>query len=201
MNRYRKNIKQKLLLLFILYAFSGYSQQLEFMGYPIHSPIRDFSNVLTAHGFKDRYTSGDLAHQCWDGGDFWKQKNCNVRLFAQDNVHVDLIEVTISPTNFKTPDEYTNTVAELVSDLSNKYGQCAFETLDVEQEKDIFFHPPHLKEEDVFYVMTWSCNNGELKVGVCSNRVYAVLIKYKSVEYINRNKEAVRFKGQGASDL
>lgn len=192
-------IKAFLFLMFMPVTIKGYSQQLEFMGLPIHSSIKEFSKELTSHRFKDIYPNGNLAHQFWEGGDFWKQKNCYVHLFARDDIHVDIIEVTIPP--METLEGNSNSINELITDLSNKYGQYVIDTLDTKKEKDIFFHPPHLKEEDLFYVLTWSRDNGELKVGVCSNRIYVILIQYKSIEYINWNNESSRFKGKGSSDL
>lgn len=195
----RSIIKVLLLLLFMPFTIKGYSQQLEFMGLPIHSSITEFSKELTSHRFKDRYPNGDLAHQFWEGGDFWKQNNCYVHLFARDDIHVDLIEVTIPPK--ETPEDYSNSINELITDISNKYGQFVIDTLGTKKEQDIFFRPPHLKKEDIFYVLKWSLNNGELKVGVCPNRLFAILIQYKSIEYIHWNNEASRFKGKGSSDL
>ena len=72
--------------------------------------------------------------------------------------------------------------------------------LDTEKEKDIFFHPVHHKN-DLYFLFTWSKSNGELKVLVNNDYLYAILIQYKSIEYINWNKESIRFKGQGSSDL
>lgn len=168
------------------------------MGLPLRSTVSDYTKVLSSHRFKDEYTAGNLAHQFWEGGDFWKQKNCNVYLFAQDDIHVDIVEVTIPPK--EAPEEYINSIVELITDLSDKYGQYTYDTLDLEKETDVFFHPVH-REDDLFYLFTWFKSNGTLKVVVNNDHIYAIKIQYKSIEYINRQKEAARFRGQGISDL
>lgn len=58
-----------ILFFFIMSALSSYAQQLKFMGIPLCSDLSQFSEVLKA---KRLYPSGSLAHQCWEGGDFWK---------------------------------------------------------------------------------------------------------------------------------
>lgn len=193
MNQFKRVIKRELLLLSILFAINGYSQQLVFMGLPINSSKTEFSKVLTAHRFKEN-------PWYWEGGDFWKQRNCFVELYTDDKTHVDKIGVRIPYYNFNTIDEYSNTIVELLSDLSNKYGQYVCDTLDIEKDYDAFLHPTDHKD-DLYYVFSWNCSNGDLKVMVNANRIYAILIQYQSIEYINRRKEAARFKGQGSSDL
>ncbi len=191
-------IKVSILLVTMVLSINCFSQQLEFMGLPLRSTVSDYTKVLSSHKFKDEYTAGNLAHQFWKGGDFWKQKNCNVYLFAQDDIHVDIVEVTIPPK--EAPEEYINSIVELITDLSNKYGQYTYDTLDLEKETDVFFHPVH-REDDLFYLFTWLKSNGTLKVVVNNDHIYAIKIQYKSIEYINRQKEAARFRGQGISDL
>ncbi|MBQ6725067.1 MAG: hypothetical protein IJQ89_00660 [Bacteroidales bacterium] len=182
-----------LLFLLIPVAVNVYSQQLEFMGYPIHSTITEFSKELTSHRFRDKYTNGNLAHQYWEGGDFWKRKNCTVSLFtARDEIHVDLIEVTIP--HVKTIEDYNNSIEELITDLSNKYGQY---TVDTVEELEIFFYPSNFG----CHLLTWSLANGELKVEVCPNCICDIKMRYESIERINWLKEAARFKGKGSSDL
>ena len=121
-------IKASILLVTMVLSINCFSQQLEFMGLPIRSTVSDYTKVLSSHKFKDEYTAGNLAHQFWEGGDFWKQKNCNVHLFARDNIHVDIVEVTMPP--METPNEYINSIVELIDDLSSKYGQYTCDTLD-----------------------------------------------------------------------
>lgn len=198
MNQVMRIIKVSILLLSMVLSMTCFSQQLEFMGLPIHSSISEYTKVLSSHRFKDEYAAGNLAHLYWKGGDFWKQRNCYVHLFARDDIHVDIVEVTMPP--METTDEYINSIVELIDDLSSKYGQYTCDTLDIEKEKDIFFHPVHHKD-DLYFLFTWSKSNGELKVLVNNDYLYAILIQYKSIEYINWNKEAIRFKGQGSSDL
>jgi len=194
MNQFKRVIKRELLLLSILFAINGYSQQLEFMGLPINSSKTEFSKVLTAHRFKEN-------PWYWEGGDFWKQRNCFVELYTDDKIHVDIIGIRIPYYNFKTIDEYSNTIVELLSDLSNKYGQYVYDTLNTEKEIDVFFHPSGDHQEDLYYLYKWSKPNGELKVLVNTEYIYTILIQYKTIEYINRRKEAARFRGQGNSDL
>lgn len=170
------------------------------MGLPIHSSISEYTKVLSSHRFKDKYTNGDLAHKYWEGGDFWKQRNCYVHLFAKDDTHVDIIEITIPTDNCKSPNEYINIVNELLTDMSSKYGSCVCDTLDIEKESDIFFHPVWHRE-DLYYLYTWNKPNGDLKILINTESIYAIFVQYKSIQYINWNKEASRFKGQGSSDL
>ena len=95
---------------------------------------------------------------------------------------MDIVEVTMPP--METPNEYINSIVELIDDLSSKYGHYTCDTLDIEKEKDIFFHPIHHKD-DLYFLFTWSKSNGELKVLVNNDYLYAILIQYKSIEYIN----------------
>lgn len=191
-------IKASILLLLMTLYINSFSQQLEFMGVPLRSTISDYTKVLSSHRFKDKYTAGSLAHLYWEGGDFWKQKNCYVRLYAQDDIHVDIIEVTIPP--MEPPNEYIKSINELITDLSNRYGQYTCDTFDMKKETDVFFRPVH-REEDLYYLFTWSKFNGELKLLVNNDYLYAIKLQYKSLEYINKVKESSRFKGQGKSDL
>lgn len=190
-------IKASILIVTMVLSINCFSQQLEFLGLPIHSAISDFSKELGSHRFKEYMYKGS---NNWEGGDFWKQKNCYVRLFAKDDIHVDIIEIRIPYYNFESSDEYINAISELVSDLSHKYGQCTCDTLDTEKETDIFFHPVDHKD-DLYYLFTWTKSNGELKVLVNNDYIYTILMQYKSIEYINWRKESARFKGQGNSDL
>lgn len=195
-----KNFNNTIFLLFILLSINGMAQQLEFMGLPLHSTISDYTKVLSSHKFKDEYTWGSLAHQYWDGGDFWKQRNCKVRLFAKNDVLVDIIEIKIPYKNFNSYNEYAQVANELISDLSTKYGIPKIDTLKIEKEVDIIFSSSDLRN-DLCFIYKWTLSNGELRIMINRNRVYNLLIQYKSIEYINRSKEAVRFKGQGTSDL
>ena len=195
-----KIIRISLFLLFIALTINGMSQQLEFMGLPLHSTISDYSKVLSSHKFKDEYTWGSLAHQYWEGGDFWKQRNCKVRLFAKNDVLVDIIEIKIPYNNFNSYKDYAQVANELISDLSTKYGIPKIDTLKIEKEVDIIFSSADLKN-DLCLIYKWTLSNGELRIMVNRNRAYTILIQYKSIEYINCTKDAVRFKGQGTSDL
>ena len=197
MNQVIKIIKASILLVSMVLSINGFSQQLEFMGIPIRSTISDYSTVLTAHKFKVRYTSDKT--RIWDGGDFWKQKNCFVELYAYDNTNVDHIEIRIPTTNIPY-EEYARIVNELLSDLSNKYGTPQIDTLHLATERDFFFTSSDL-QNNLCFIVKWSLSNGELKILLNNDRVYVILMKYVSIEYINRIKEASRFKGQGSSDL
>ena len=196
-NQVMRIIKASILLVTIVLSINCFSQQLEFMGIPIRSTISDYSTVLTAHRFKARYTSDK--RRIWDGGDFWKRRNCFVELYANDGTNVDHIEIRIPTTNI-TYEEYAHIADELLSDLSNKYGIPQIDTLQIATERDVFFTSSDL-QNNLCFIVKWSLSNGELKILLNNDRVYAILMKYVSIEYINRIKEASRFKGQGSSDL
>jgi len=200
MNQVVRIIKVSVLLLSMVLSMTCFSQQLEFMGLPIHSSISEYTKVLSSHRFKDEHTAGSLSHQYWEGGDFWKQKNCSVRLFAKDDIHVDIIELLIPYSNFKNAGEYIDSIDELLSDLSTKYGEFTLDTLDIEKETDIFFYPTD-HQNDVYCIYTWSLSNGELKVMINLDYVYTISMQYKSIEYINWRRESLKFKGQGSLDL
>ena len=72
-------------LFFLISVLSSYAQQLKFMGIPLCSDLSQYSEVLKAKRFKDKYPSGSLAHRCWEGGDFWKISRCHVQLFTSSN--------------------------------------------------------------------------------------------------------------------
>lgn len=199
MKQTAKYIKLITILLTLHFSINCYSQQLEFMGLPLHSTISDYTKVLSSHRFKDEHTAGDLAHQYWRYGDFWKQKNCDVRLFAKDDIYVDIIEIRIPYSNFDSYDEYANVAIELLNDLRKKYGEPQIDTLNPEGS-DIFFNH-YDNRNDICYIVKWTLHNGELKLMINNDRVYTLLLQYKSIEYINWTKEASRFKGQGESDL
>ncbi len=64
------------IVLLLFSVILGHAQQLKFMGIPLCSDLSQYEEVLKAKRFRDKYPSGDLAHRCWDGGDFWKVSRC-----------------------------------------------------------------------------------------------------------------------------
>ncbi len=197
MNQIARIAKVGILLFFLFLSNNVFSQQLEFMGLPLHSSISEYSKALSLHRFKDEYPG---THTSWSGGDFWKQKNCFVWLFAGDDINVDIVRIGIPYTNFVSYDDYSNVTMELISDLSNKYGKPQLDTLNIEKEKDYYFAIGDHQNDECF-IVKWTLPNGELRIMINNDRVYTILMQYKSIEYIKKQKEAARFKGQGASDL
>lgn len=179
------------------------AQTLEFMGIPIHSNISEYQKVLSEHRFTDKYPYGELSHRYWEHGDFWKQKNCYVRLFSMDNSYVDIIEVTIPYSNFKSTSNYVDVLTSLISDLKEKYGMTKGIQIDMEELKksgDMFFYDwDH--NGDTFYWFKWKLKNGELILQCNANRTWGIKLQYTTTEIAFKKKEANKFRGGGTSDL
>lgn len=195
----------KIIVLLLFFLFSNYcnAQQLKFLGLPMQSTFSEFSQVLIDHKFHDEYTSGNLAHQFWRYGDFWKINKCQeVSLFAQDNIHVDLINVDFFPSpNRNSVEEHAKAVNELISDLSDKYGTPnSIDTLRKDKEYYCHISTAHA-ENELFYVLEWNINEDKLLLIFNNSRVYIVQMRYISKERIRRINESLKFKGKGAADL
>lgn len=200
----------KKIILFIFYILISIAnseivnaQTLEFMGIPIHSHISDYQKVLSEHRFKDKYPHGELSHSYWENGDFWKQKNCFVRLFSMDKSYVDIIKVTIPYSNFKSTSNYVDVLSSLISDLKEKYGITEGIQIDMEELKksgDMFFYDwDH--NGDTFYRFKWKLKNGELILQCNAKRAWGIKLQYTTTEFALKRKEANIFKGGGTSDL
>ena len=198
-----KIIKIITLLFVVLLSNECNAQQLEFLGLPMQSTISEFSQALIDHKFHDEYTSGDLAHKFWRYGDFWKIRKCDeVHLFAQNNIHVELIEVNFYPTaNQNSWEDYAKAVNELISDLSDKYGKPnSIDTLRKDKVHYCYVSTAHA-ENELFYILEWNINEDKLLLIVNNSRGYIVQMRYISKERIRRINESLKFKGKGAADL
>lgn len=198
-----KIIKIITLLLVVLLSDECSAQQLEFLGLPMQSTISEFSQALIDHKFQDQYTSGNLAHQFWRYGDFWKIRKCDeVNLFAHDKIHVDLIDVNFYPTaNKNSNEDYAKAITELIDDLSDKYGKPkSVDTLRKDKEYYCLIHTAHA-ENDIFYVMEWNIYEDKLLLVFNNSRGYIVQMRYISKERIRRINESLKFRGKGAADL
>ncbi len=126
-------ISKRFLSILVILSFfyvGGYAQQLKFMGVPLCSDLSQYCEVLKAKRFKDKYPSGELAHQCWEGGDFWKMSRCYLHLFTsapKDDVSMrnKVTSLTINlPFPYFDFDLYTykSMFSELIQDYTETYG-------------------------------------------------------------------------------
>jgi len=175
------------------------AQQLKFMGIPICSDLSKYEEVLKTKKFKDRYQSGDLAHRCWEDGDFWKISKCDLHLFTsaskddlsmQNKVTSLRINLPFARFNYDIQ-TYKSLVTELLNDFCEKYG------------KNIVTAKRHNVEtgQDDLDSYKWIVSDGEVEVIVNWNAVWAVDIEYKSAYLVNKIREASKFKGAGIDDL
>ncbi len=192
------SIKKIIVLLFIvLFSSECIAQNLNFLGLPMQSTISEFSQALTSHRF--HY---DNTYKFWRYGDFWKIKNCDVHLFAMDNIHVELIDVDFYPTsNQNSWEDYTKAVKDLISDLSDKYGTP--HSIDTLREDDVHYCSVSttFAKNDLFYILEWNIHEDKLLLVFNNSRGYIIQMRYISKERIRRINESLKFKGKGTADL
>lgn len=184
--------------LFISYAV-GNAQQLKFMGIPLCSELSDYGEVLKAKRFKDKYPSGELAHRCWDGGDFWKISRCYLQLFTsalKEDVSMRN-KVTSLKINLPFPyfnidlETYKSMLSELVQDYAETYGK------DFKTERRNNYET----NKDDLVAHIWSVSDGEIEMVVNWNAVWGVEITYTSLYVLQKRREAATFSGSGKEDL
>lgn len=197
-NNISMSIKKFIVLLFIvLFSSECIAQNLKFLGLPMQSTISEFSQALTSHRF--HY---DNTFKFWRYGDFWKIKNCDVNLFAKDNIHVELIDVDFYPTsNQNSWEDYTKAVKDLISDLSDKYGTP--HSIDTLREDDVHYCSVSttFAKNDLFYILEWNIHEDKLLLVFNNSRGYKIQMRYISKERIRRINESLKFKGKGTADL
>lgn len=118
------------LLMLLFSAVDGFAQNLKFMGLPLCSDLSQYQEVLKAKRFRDKYPSGELAHQCWEGGDFWKMSRCILQLFpsqSKDNVRmrnkITSLQIILPFPYFDMDlEKYKTMLSELVNDYTEVYG-------------------------------------------------------------------------------
>lgn len=177
----------------------GYAQQLKFMGIPLCSDLAQYSEVLKSKRFKDKYPSGELAHQCWDGGDFWKMSRCIIQLFPsapKDDVSMRN-KVTSLKINLPFPyfnldlDSYKSMLSDLIQDYTETYG------VNFRTEKRNNYE----SNKDDLTAHIWTVSDGEIEMIVNWNAVWGVEITYTSSYIIKKRREAATFRGSGKNDL
>ncbi len=177
-----------------------FTQKLEFMGIPIYSHIKDYKRVLVEHRFQE------IGRDWWEEGDFWKQKHCQVDISRfKDNDFVYRVKVAIPFSNFNSFEDYQQITFKLLYDYCNKYGIYEESIYDMKSHDAKHDYDPdfyaHDHGGDIFYLYSWKLDTGTLEVLYNSKRKWSILIRYLSIEKINRDKESSRFRGQGSSDL
>ena len=165
------------ILLALFCALISYAQQIEFMGLPLHSHINDYCKVLKEHRFSATYESS-----FWENGDFWKQRNCYVHTFKSKDDYVNLVEVTIPFKNFKSIDDYRQTITDLLNDFYYKYGNCSTSIYEMEKHNHTDFFYAHDHGGNKFYVYTWNLSNGTIEVLYNADRQWSILIQYTTIE-------------------
>lgn len=191
------------LFFFLSFTITSYAQQLEFMGLPLHSNLSKYVDVLSKHGFKDKYTNGELAHLYWESGHFWTQRGCYVDLHCDNDKNVELITVLMPYSNFQDAEIYGRNVSQLITDIAEKYGSpniCSFNMEDL-KSTDYWSLYDHDHNGNKFTMAKWSRGNGELVVVYNNDRIWTIKLLYTTIERINKIKKAKTFKGQGKSDL
>ena len=192
----------KRFLYFILVLFlsnvNGYAQQLKFLGVPLCSDLSQYCDVLKAKRFKDKYPSGTLAHECWEGGDFWKISRCYVQLFTAPKDDASMRnKVTSLTINLPFPyfnldlESYKSMLSELVQDYAETYG-----TSFVTEKRNNY----ETKKDDLV-AHIWTVSDGQIEMIVNWNAVWGVEITYTSSYVLNKRREAATFRGAGKRDL
>ena len=193
-----KRYLSMIVALFISYAV-GNAQQLKFMGIPLCSELSDYGEVLKAKRFKDKYPSGELAHRCWDGGDFWKISRCYLQLFTsalKEDVSMRN-KVTSLKINLPFPyfnidlETYKSMLSELVQDYAETYGK------DFKTERRNNYET----NKDDLVAHIWSVSDGEIEMVVNWNAVWGAEITYTSLYVLPKRREAATFRGSGKEDL
>lgn len=172
----------------------GYAQQLKFMGIPLCSDLSQYCEVLKAKRFQDKYPSGELAHHCWENGDFWKMSRCDLQLFtsaSKEDVSmknkVTSLTINLPFPNFDIDlNTYKSLLAELVQDYAETYGN------DIKTEK---------LKIDGLVTHIWTVSDGEIRMLVNWNAIWGVEITYTSSYVLQKKREAATFRGSGKEDL
>lgn len=169
------------------------------MGIPLCSDLSQYEEVLKAKRFRDKYPSGDLAHRCWDGGDFWKVSRCYLQLFTsalKEDVNMRN-KVTSLKINLPFPyfnidlETYKSMLSELVQDYAETYGK------DFKTERRNNFET----NKDDLVAHIWTVSDGEIEMVVKWNAVWGVEITYTSSYVLQKRREAATFRGSGKEDL
>lgn len=192
-----KRFRLTLTMLFFC-LFGVHAQQLKFMGIPLCSDLAEYGEVLKAKRFKDKYPSGELAHECWDGGDFWKMSRCIVQLFTAPkedfNMRNKVTSISIIlPFPYFDYDlnTYKSMLSELIQDYTETYG-AIFKT----EKRNNY----ETKRDDLV-AHIWSVTDGEIEMVVNWNVVWGAKITYTSSYVLQKRREAATFRGSGKSDL
>lgn len=184
----------------LLFCFvGGYAQQLKFMGIPLCSDLSQYEEVLKAKRFRDKYPSGELAHRCWEGGDFWKMSKCDLQLFTsalKDDVSmrnkVTSLKINLPFTYFNLDlDTYKSMLSELVQNYTDTYGK------DFQTERRNNYET----NKDDLVAHIWSVSDGEIEMVVNWNAVWGVEITYTSSYVLQKRRETATFRGFGKNDL
>lgn len=177
----------------------GYAQQLKFMGIPLCSDLSQYCEVLKAKRFQDKYPSGELAHHCWENGDFWKMSRCYLQLFTSASKEdvgmknkVTSLTITLPFPYFKIDlNTYKSLLSELVQDYAETYGN------DFKTEKR---NNRETKKDDLV-AHIWTVSDGEIELIVNWNAIWGVEITYTSSYVLQKKREAATFRGSGKEDL
>ena len=186
-------------LFLLISVLSSYAQQLKFMGIPLCSDLSQYSEVLKAKRFKDKYPSGSLAHQYWEGGDFWKISRCYVQLFISSNQSDMNMRNKVTSLNINLPfpyfdldlETYKKMLSELVQDYAETYG------MDFRTEKRNNYET----KKDDLVAHIWTVSDGEVEMIVNWNAVWGVEITYTSSYVLKKKRETTTFRGSGKNDL
>ena len=193
-----KRIYSVLISLFFCFASSN-AQQLKFLGVPLCSDLSHYGNVLKNKRFKDKYSSGPLAHRYWEGGDFWKISQCYVQLFtsassADVNMKNKVTSITIN-LPFPYFDIDLETYKTMLSDLINDYVEIYGKNIINEKRNNY----ETMKDDLIAHI--WKLPDGQVEMVVNWNAVWGVEITYTSAYILEKRKAAAQFKGAGKNDL
>lgn len=178
---------------------SSNAQQLKFLGVPLCSDLSQYADALKSKRFKDKYSSGSLAHQYWEGGDFWEISRCSIQLFT--SVSSGDVNMKNKVTNIKInlPFPYFNidleTYKTMLSDLINDYADIYGTNIVTEKRNN------YETKKDDLVAHIWTVSDGEVEIIVNWNAVWGVEITYTSSYVLQKRREAATFRGSGKNDL
>ena len=187
------------IILLLFSVLLGHAQQLKFMGIPLCSDLSQYENVLKAKRFRDKYPSGELAHRCWDSGDFWKISRCYLQLFTSASKDDVSMRNKVTSLNINLPfpyfdidlETYRSMLSELVQDYVETYGK------DFKTERRNNYET----KKDDLVAHIWTVSDGEIEMVVNWNAVWGVEITYTSSYVLRKRREAATFRGSGKNDL
>lgn len=186
------------IVLIFISVMSSNAQQLKFLGIPLCSDLSQYSEVLKSKRFNDKYSSGELAHRCWDGGDFWRISRCHLQLFTsasdEPNMRNKVTSLTIN-LPFPYYDIDLETYKSMISDLVNDYSETYGTNIKTEKRNN------YETKKDDLVAHIWMVSDGQIEMVVNWNAVWGVDITYTSSYMINKMREASRFRGSGKNDL